>query len=83
MRSEGLRLDTLATRRFKAMSPADACYFFTFFLFGGDPAWQVPQGLPFAKAGVAWARCVSKNGSVRDKNTPTAMATIATFIEAA
>ncbi len=30
-------------------------YFFRLDLLGGEPVWQVPQGLPFAIAGVACA----------------------------
>jgi hypothetical protein len=59
-----------------------APHLFKFFLLGGDPAWQVPHGRPFAIAGVACACRVSNIGSANIRKTPTAKLTAATFIEA-
>jgi hypothetical protein len=47
----------LVFRGYSSEPRADGLFYFFFrlALLGGDPAWQVPHGLPFAIAGVACA----------------------------
>jgi len=51
-------------------------HFFTLDLFGGEPAWQVLHGLPFAIAGVACTSGVVRAIIMNASKTPVMVPTI-------